>query len=217
VCQSFGILKIKNLNLGISLKIFVILLLFFNLYADDIYSLRIAKGKVSDSDLGEILGGYWKPHKYDLQVLALDGGYLLTKNAYELPLDIYARAGLAYFDEDATQNDIYEFTLYIKAYYSFDFLNNRCRFGFGEGLSYTSDVLISEYLEATEKHDNYSQLLNYLDISFDFDFGRLIAYEPLYNTYIAWTIKHRSGVFGLFNNVSHGGSNYNTLSIEKNF
>ncbi len=199
------------------MKIFILFFLFFSLHADNEYSLRIAQGKVSDSDLGEILGGYWKTHKYDLQVLALDGGYLLSKDAYELPIDIYARTGLAYFDEDATQNDIYELTLYIKAYYNFDILNNRLRFGFGEGISYTSDILLCEYLEATEKHDNNSRLLNYLDISFDLDFGRLITYEPLYNTYVAWTIKHRSGVFGLFNDVSHGGSNYNTFSIEKNF
>lgn len=199
------------------MRIFILLFLYLVLSADDEYSLRIAQGKVSDSDLGEILGGYWRTHKYNLHVTALDGGYLLSKDAFELPMDIYARVGLAYFDEASTQDDIYELALYIKAYYNFDFLDNRFRFGFGEGFSYTSDVLISEYLEATRKYDNYSKLLNYLDISFDLDLGRLISYKPLYNTYIAWTIKHRSGIFSLINNVSHGGSNYNTLSIEKNF
>jgi len=36
-------------------------------------------------------------------------------------------------------------------------------------------------------------------------------------TYVGWAIKHRSGVFGLINNVKEGGANYNTIYIEKNF
>jgi len=199
------------------LKILILLFLFFNLYAEELYSLRVAHGKASDSDLGEILYGDWQKRQYDFRVYALDGGYLLSKNIYDLPIDLYAKAGVAYFDEDSLQDDIYEVTLYIKAYYNIDFSDNRFRFGFGEGGSYTSDVLMCEYIDANEKNDNYSRFLNYLDISFELDFGRLINYKPLHNTYVGWTIKHRSGVFGLINNVSHGGSNYNTFSIEKNF
>ena len=47
--------------------------------------------------------------------------------------------------------------------------------------------------------------------------GKVFDYKPLKNTYLGYAIKHRSGIFGLINNVSHGGSNYNTLYIESNF
>ncbi len=184
--------------------------------AQEDYSFRVAYGKVTSSDLGEIILGDIKSHEYDLRVLALDAGYLLKADIFELPIDFYAKTGVSRFFEDGYQDDVYEGVLYVKAYWNIDFLDNRVRVGFGEGVSYTTEVLTTEYLEATEDEEPYAQFLNYLDISVDFDVGRLIRYKPLYNTYIAWTIKHRSGVRGLYSGV-YGGSNYNTISIEKNF
>ena len=197
------------------MKSLLLLLIALHLIAQDNYSLRIAYGKVTSSDLGEILTANIKKHQYDLRVISLNGSYLLKQNIADLPIDIYSNFGLSYFDEDNQQHNIYEVTTFIKAYYKFDTLTSR--FGFGEGVSYTSDVLTTEYLEATQKEDHYSKFLNYLDISFDFDFGKLIDYKPLQSTYIGVLIKHRSGIFGLVNNVSHGGSNYNTFYIERYF
>ncbi|NOR57948.1 MAG: hypothetical protein GQ474_05435, partial [Sulfurimonas sp.] len=142
---------------------------------------------------------------------------LLKKDAFELPIDFYVKSGLSYFDEAGLQDDIYEVTLYVKVYWNIDFLSNRVRLGFGEGLSYTSDILYVEKVEAIENNDNNSEFLNYIDFSLDFDIGRLVRYEPLKDTYLGVAVKHRSGIFGLFNNVEKGGSNYVTLSLEKNF
>ncbi|MEA3229226.1 MAG: hypothetical protein U9P38_09170 [Campylobacterota bacterium] len=197
------------------MKSFLLLLLSLYLFAQENYSIKIAYGKVTSSDLGEILMADIQEHKDNLKVLAIDTSYLLKRDIYNLPIDITLNLGGSCFNEDNTHNNIYETVLYIKAYYKFNTLNSR--FGFGEGLSYTSDVLITEYLEATQKKDHYSQFLNYLDISLDFDFGKLMSYKPLYFTYLGVTIKHRSGIFGLINNVSHGGSNYNTFYIERKF
>ncbi|MEA1893439.1 MAG: hypothetical protein U9N33_12125 [Campylobacterota bacterium] len=200
------------------MKLFLVFFfLIGNLVAQNDYSLRVAYGKASTKDLGEILLGNFEKHPDNLGVLALDGGYLLKESIFELPIDFYLKGGLSYFDENNKQNDVYEGVVYIKFYYNIDFLDNRIRIGLGEGFSYVSDVLYCEEKEAREKKDNNSKFLNYLDISFDFDLGRLVGYEPLKDTYIGWTIKHRSGVFGLINDVKHGGSNYNTISIEKNF
>lgn len=69
--------------------------------------------------------------------------------------------------------------------------------------------------KAQQRH--HSHALNYLDFSIDFDLGRLIKQKAMYETYVGWAIKHRSGVFGLINNVKEGGANYNTFYIEKNF
>ncbi|PHQ65459.1 MAG: hypothetical protein COB99_03800 [Sulfurimonas sp.] len=199
------------------MKYLVLLFLFLSLSADDNYSLRIAHGKVTNSDFGEVLFFDVKSYPQDLKVTALDAGYLLKRDAFDLPIDFYVKGGLSYFDEAGLQDDIYEGTLYVKVYWNIDFLSNRVRLGFGEGLSYTSDILYVEKVEAIENNDNNSEFLNYIDFSLDFDIGRLVRYEPLKDTYLGVAVKHRSGIFGLFNNVEKGGSNYVTLSLEKNF
>ncbi len=193
--------------------------MFLNLVAQDEYSLKVAYGEASSSDFGEIISGNIKAHAEDLKVTAIDGGYLLKEGAFEWPMDVYLKGGLSYFDDSSVEgrDNVYEAVLYIKAYWNFDFLNNRIRVGFGEGVSYTSAIIYTEYKEAFDENDNNSNWLNYIDFSVDFDFGRLITYKPLYGTYIGWAIKHRSGVYGLINNVNNGGSNYNTIYLEKNF
>ena len=211
------------------MKIFILLFVFFNLYAQGDYSLRLASGKATASDFGEAVFLDWKSSSIDSDVLALDGAYLLKDGAFEWPLDIYIKVGLSKFrDSDGYQSneygtfyyknkDVYEGTLYIKAFWNFDFLQNRIRVGFGEGISYTDSILNVEKYEADSENDNNSNFLNYLDFSVDFDFGKLVRYKPLHGTYIGWAIKHRSGVYGLINDVKRGGSNYNTLYLEKSF
>ena len=203
------------------------------LEASQKYSFRFAYGVESDSDLGQIIS-FQKPtkHKYSFDVISLDGGYLLAPSIFELPLDLYIKGGTALFRSedlskypelqgmpDVSSKDIYEFTLYIKLYYNINFGGNRVRFGFGEGGSYVTDYLVPEVIEErteTPEDPKYSKYLNYLDISLDIDIGRLFGIKTLHETYLGYTLKHRSGIFGLVNGVS-GGSNYNTISIEKNF
>jgi len=201
------------------LKLLLLLLLSLNLIAQDSYSLRVAYGEASTKDLYEIFLLDVDRDSDKLTVFSLDGGYLLKKEIFELPLDFYIKGGLSCFNEgDApAKSSVYEGVIYIKFYYNLDFLENRVRFGLGEGFSYTSDILWSEYKEANNEQEKPSKFLNYLDISVDFDLGKLVRYKPLEDTYIGWTLKHRSGVLGLYNGVVEGGSNYNTISIERNF
>ena len=200
------------------MKLLLLLLLSLNLIGQDEYSLRVAYGAASVDDLGDIVVLQSSTHPDNLTVCSLDAGYLLKKNMFEFPFDFYFKGGLSYFNEgySSRKEHIYEGAVYFKVYYKANFLENRVRIGFGEGISYTSDILWSEYKEAEDEGDNTSKLLNYMDLSVDFDLGRLVRYKPLQDTYIGWTLKHRSGVFGLFGGVD-GGSNYNTISIEKNF
>lgn len=199
------------------MKYLVLLFLFLNLSASDDYSIRVAHGKVTNSDFGEVVFLDVKSYPKDLKVTALDAGYLLKAGLFDLPLDIYVKGGLSYFDEAGLQDDIYEGTIYIKVYWNIDFLKNRVRLGFGEGVSYTSHILYCEKQEAIQNGDNNSKFLNYIDFSLDFDIGRLAKYEPLKDTYLGVAVKHRSGGFGAINNVEKGGSNYYALSLEKNF
>jgi outer membrane protein len=185
--------------------------------AQDKYSLRVAHGKATISDFSEIIVANWKGHPNDLRVYAVDGGYLLVSNYRNLPLDIYLKGGLSYFDEDGIRNNVYEANTYIKAYWKFDVLGKKMRFGIGEGFSYTSAILYTEFIEARDEHDFNSAFLNYLDVSLDVNVGSLLSYETLNNTNIGWALKHRSGIFGLINNVRRGGGNYNTFYIEATF
>jgi len=202
------------------LKIILLFLLTLNLIAQDDYSVRALYGKATASTLGDVLSGKIESPDYKFSVAGVDAAYLLKQSAFEWPMDVYVKSGISRFDDSAysmaSSQSVYEITLYVKLYWNFDFLDNRVRFGFGEGGSYTSDILSVEQLEG-ENGDAKSYFLNYLDISADFDFGRLIHYKPLHNTYIGWALKHRSGIFGLINGVTKGGSNYNTIYLEKNF
>lgn len=137
----------------------------------------------------------------------------------DLPLDWYVKGSVSYFNENGYQDDFLEATLYVKVYLKLDFWKNRVRVGFGEGLSLAQEIPYVEIVDATNDDGTVNataKFLNYLDISFDFDLGRLIRVEPLHDLYVGYTLKHRSGVFGTFNGT-HGGSNYNMLTIEKNF
>ena len=199
--------------------LFLILLLNLALNANDKYLMRVAYGTASKNDLGQIITG--NPDSTDkyLSVVSIDAGYLLKKDFLDLPIDIYAKGGFSVFNEKVNTNT-YEVLAYIKAYYNIDFLNNRIRIGAGEGFSYTSRILEVEYDEVNEDPNDISssaRFLNYLDITVDFDVGKLIDYKPMHETYLGYLLKHRSGIAGLINNVDHGGSNYNAFYIEKKF
>jgi outer membrane protein len=187
-----------------------------NLIAQDNYSMRVVHGTATQYNLGEIVSGDFGAYKHNLTVTSVDGGYLLKNGLGSLPIDLYAKSGVSYYNEGDYKN-AYGLDLYIKALWNVDFLENRVRVGFGEGVSYTTRLLQTELMDAAKQDGHTSKFLNYLDISVDFDFGRLIRNKALRDTYIGFVIKHRSGIFGLINNVKHGGSNYNSFYIEKNF
>ena len=192
-------------------------MLFVNLYGANDYSLRIATGKATISDFSEIIVLNWKGHPKNLQVFDLDAGVKLYEDFKDFPIDIYFKTALSYYDEDSTRDNSIGLSTYIKAYWSIVALKRAVRFGFGEGVSYTSKILYTEYYEALQEQDTNSKFLNYLDVSLDCDIGKLFSWQSLEGTYVGWTLKHRSGIFGLINNVRRGGSNYNMFSIERTF
>ena len=200
------------------LILFVLLFLTLDIAASqERYALRGAYGKSTQSDYGEILSGQVEGSVAYSRVYALDGSYLVQKNLFELPLELYLSSGLAYFDEGVSHESVYEATLYLKLYYTLSLYRAKIRFGLGEGGSYTSNILHVEMLQAQSVNGNNSHFLNYLDTSVDINLGSLFATQELKHTVIGALIKHRSGIFGLINNVKKGGSNYNCLYIEQSF
>jgi len=193
-------------------------LMFTNiLFADTLWSARLGAGQASQNDFGEILSGQHTQHEADVSVVGADLGYRVGHDIFDIPLDFYLYGGLYRYLEGAHQDDFYEMTFYIKAFYNIDFWENRIRIGFAEGVSYTQEIPYIERIEAEANNDNNSYLMNYLDVSVDLDIGRLVRYKPMFDTYLGFALKHRSGVFGLYNNVKRGGSNYLMMTLEKNF
>ena len=199
------------------MKLILLLILGLNLIAaQNSYSLRVAVGKPTFYSLGNIFAGKFGAYRDDLKAYNIDGGYLLAKDLFEWPVDLYVKSGLTYY-KDPFYNDVFGADLYVKIYYNADFWQNRVRIGFGEGVSYTNRILEVERIDAELQNDNNSRFLNYLDISLDVDLGKLMKYKKMQEVYVGFLIKHRSGIVGTINNVSHGGSNYESVYIEKNF
>ena len=198
-------------------KILLLLSFFTSLFASDDYLVRVGMGRADSHDLGHDIVGDMAPYKQNLGVIVLDGGYKLIDNFYDLPLDFYIKGGMSEYLEGGYHNNVLENDIYLKAFYTFGVLDNGLRFGFGEGVSYTYGTIYAEKLDAIRNSGKNSNFLNYLDISLDFDTGKLLRYEPLKQTYFGIALKHRSGIFGLINNVKHGGSNYEMLYVEKSF
>ena len=199
-------------------RVVLLLTLFSSVVFADDYSLRAAYGRADHSYFSQIISGNTAPYSTHSDVLMLSGGYNVVKNAFDLPLDFYINFGIARFLEGQSRTDIYENTLFLKGYYTFHILKEPFRFGVGEGASYTYGTLYVEKLNA-EVNDNgpNSNFLNYLDFSLDCDMGKLLSSKPLEKTYLGVALKHRSGIFGLINNVRYGGSNYELIYLEKSF
>jgi outer membrane protein len=196
----------------------LLLALFLNCAeGKEAYMVRIAAGKASSRDFSEILSMHSAPHDADIWAAGMDGGWRFAENAFEWPLDFELRGGLYRFLEHGYQDDFFEGLLFLKLFWKIDLWEERIRLGVGEGLSYTESIAYVERLEAEQKNDNNAYLLNYLEVTADFDLGRLLRYPPLFETYLGYLLKHRSGVSGLFGNVHEGGSNYNCLYIERHF
>ncbi|QSZ42700.1 hypothetical protein GJV85_11450 [Sulfurimonas aquatica] len=198
--------------------LFIFALLFVHLVAQDKYSLRLEAGQSSASDFDQLytFKGF-NTSPYNTKVYGIDGGYELYNNLFTLPLDIYLKAGLSYFDENYHQKDFLEGTFYIKMYYSLEALGYELRIGIAEGVSYAHRVPYVEAREAIEENDNQSNFLNYMEITFDIDLGKITHQKYLDEVYLGYLIKHRSGFHGAYGGVSDGGSNYNCLYVEKNF
>ncbi len=179
--------------------------------------MRAGYGFADENDLGEILSGQPAPHPAGTSAGGLEAGWRFSHDAWGLPLDFYLKGGLNFFFENGRQADFPETTLYVKAYWNFRPWEKTLRIGVGEGVSYAFGIPTVERLEAEAEGDNNSRILNYLDISFDFNVGEMFGADPLRDVYFGYALKHRSGIYGLINEVHRGGSNYNLFYFEQNF
>jgi outer membrane protein len=181
---------------------------------------RIAHGWGTPSSLGDIIKFDVEKDPYNSQLTTLFYGHPLTDNLFGLPLDIYITPGLGYHWSHEKQASSPEYVLAIKAYYTFNW-PFQWRFGVAEGLSYVTNVTYLEEYDFTERKDyeNTSNLLNYLDFSFDVNLGDLFNSGDLNDVWLGYTIHHRSAIFEKSSQYGRlkGGSNYNMVYLQYHF
>lgn len=132
--------------------------------------------------------------------------FFRTKNYKEFSLE-YEIGGYKHFGDFSSHQ---EATVAVMARFNKLFPENFFidSFAVGEGLSLASqDPNFEAYLNAQNESNDF---LNYLAFEFVF------KVPTLKNTRFIYRLHHRSGVFGLFNDIS-GGSNYLSFGIRHKF
>ncbi len=180
--------------------------------------LRIAHGWATPSNIGDIIAGDTEKDEYNNQLTSLYYGLPLTDELFSLPLDIYLTTGFVWHWNSEVQDSEQEYVLAIKAYYTFSW-PVRWRLGLAEGLSYVSDVTYIERVEMEEKGYRPSELMNAIDFSVDINLGDVFSVRALKETWLGYSIHHRSSIFesaSQFGRIK-GGSNYNTIYLQFDF
>ncbi len=180
--------------------------------------LRVSHGWATPSNTGDIFRFDGVKDEYNNQSTSIFYGHPLTDDLFGLPLDIYLTPGFVHHWSSDVQSSSSEYVMAIKAYYTFDW-PIKWRFGIAEGMSYIDKVTYIEGTEMEEKGYTPSNLLNYLDFSFDVNVGDLFRQKDWNNMWVGYSLHHRSAIFenaSQFGRIK-GGSNYNTMYFQYEF
>ncbi len=180
--------------------------------------LRVAHGWATPSNIGDILAGDTVKDEYNNQLTSIFYGLPLTDQLFSLPLDMYLTTGFVWHWNSEVQSSEQEYVLAIKAYYTISW-PVRWRIGLAEGLSYVSDVTYIERIEMEEKGYRPSELMNSIDFTLDINLGDVFNVNALKETWLGYSIHHRSSIFekaSQFGRIK-GGSNYNSVYLQFDF
>ena len=180
--------------------------------------LRVAHGWATPSNIGDIISGDSVKDEFNNQLTSIYYGLPLTDSLFSLPLDIYLTTGFVWHWDSEVQDSEQEYVLAIKAYYTLEW-PVRWRLGIAEGLSYVTDVTYIERAEMERKGYRPSELMNALDFSVDINLGDIFGVNTLNETWLGYSIHHRSSIFesaSQFGRIK-GGSNYNTVYLQFDF
>ncbi|AXN30105.1 MltA-interacting MipA family protein [Vibrio coralliilyticus] len=179
---------------------------------------RIAHGWATPSNIGDIMKLNTEKDPYNNQMTSFFYGHPLTDELFGVPLDIYFTPGIVHHWSSDVQSASTEYVAAIKAYYTFNW-PTQWRFGVAEGMSFIDSITYIEQTEMDSKGYNASNLLNYLDFSFDINVGDLINNRDLDNMWVGYSLHHRSAIFEQASQYGRikGGSNYNTIYVQFDF
>ncbi|BDU37002.1 MipA/OmpV family protein [Vibrio nigripulchritudo] len=180
--------------------------------------LRVAQGFATPSDMGDIFQFKGVPDENGNKMTSFFYGHPLTDELFGAPIDIYLTPGAAWHWSSSTQSASPEYVIAVKAYYTFEW-PFRWKFGAAEGISYVQNITYIESSELEGKYENMSNLMNYLDISFDFNIGDMVGKPEWDHLWVGYGLHHRSSIFekaSQFGRIK-GGSNYNTIYLQYDF
>jgi outer membrane protein len=184
------------------------------------YYWRVAAGRTTKATFNKLMRfqDMFDPEERDTGLASVFVGKKIADEFLWLPMEGYVTGGLVRRFERGEQDDFNEYVLAFKGYYSdFPWSNRvKTRVGIAEGISYADSIPIVERENVERKNRSGSNLLNYLDLSWDFSIGDLFQQASLRECYFGWSVHHRSGIFGssdFLGNVD-GGGNVNTLYLQ---
>ena len=177
--------------------------------------IRLAHGWATPTDLAKIFKFEAKKDTFNNQLTSVFYGHPLTDEIFGLPFDIYLSGGFVWHWASHVQNSAQELVIAIKLYYMFNW-PIRWKLGAAEGMSYVNEIPYVERTEMEKKGYRPSNLMNFLDFSFDFNIGDIFGGNDLKRLWIGYSIHHRSSIFEKVQQFGRikGGSNFQTVYLQ---
>jgi len=176
---------------------------------------RLAHGWATPSSLADILHFEAAKDPYNNQMTSIFYGMPLTNRLFGLPIDMYFNGGFVWHWKSEVQPDCQEVVANIKLYYTIPW-PIRWRLGAAEGVSYVNRIPYVENDQLTKKGYKPSKILNYLDLSLDFNIGDITGGDTMKHWWLGYSIHHRSAIFETAQHYGRikGGSNFQTVYLQ---
>ena len=186
-------------------------------------NVRLRWVKSSETRLGAAVIGVYDPSPESNYAISADWGRRFSDTLFTLPIEMTANLVLQYLAERGYQSDAWGATAYVKAHYTWrlPYTGFHIRFGLGEGLSYVSQIPMSEQRDFAKKGVESANLMNYMEWTIDVPLRQFETLAPMFNghikeAYISYSVWHRSSVFGLFADKK-GGVNFMGFGFEARY
>lgn len=185
------------------------------------WSLRLYGGYATHRPLLAILTyGDIRPEYHHTGIRGFDLSRVISRDWKKYPIDWSIRMGYIRHNENGLQSDHNQFNLFFIAHYKTHFRRFPMRWFIGEGLSWSERVPYAEGRETRRLSDERdSQLMNYINVGFDFNIGDVLKRPELGQLIIGFSDSHRSGIYKKVKwfNRTKGGGNFITVFFEYNF
>ncbi|MBC8345751.1 MAG: hypothetical protein ISR82_04305 [Candidatus Marinimicrobia bacterium] len=184
-------------------------------------SIRLYSGYATHRPLMAIVSiGDIRPEYHGTGINGLDISQKIASNWKGYPIDWSIRLGFLRHQENGFQPNHNQVNGLIMVHYRTQYNGFPIRLFIGEGLSYSEQIPYVEGRETRRLSDERdSQLMNYINIGFDFNLGDMFQNPSLTPITIGFADYHRSGIYKkikLFNRTQ-GGSNFISIFLEYNF
>jgi outer membrane protein len=186
-------------------------------------SLRLLWASSTDNDLVTVVYGDYIASKEHNWLFGANYGHHLSDTMFGLPFELTGNVGVQWLDERGYQGDGLGLTAFIKAYYNWELplTEKSIRLGLGEGLSYVTQIPMSEKRDFATEDAKSARLMNYLEWTIDLP---LRQFQPMDNLLrgrleelsVGFIVWHRSSVFGVFSETG-GGVNFMGFGFEARY